>query len=175
VVSELFDSARAGDRAAQAEVHRRIRSFARAVVRGGSAATGEVDWEDVAQEASGKLFATGLLHYRGRGSEDSYLYSIVKTTAITLARGSARRRARERDFVRTLATSAVNPGPLLDVKAILLQLTDECRSLVARVFLGGASYPELAREAGIVESSVRAKLSRCIRKARELATKEGTA
>jgi RNA polymerase sigma factor (sigma-70 family) len=172
-LSELFDAARSGEKRAQEEIHRRIRAFARTILRGRTSAAGGVEWEDLAQEAASKFFTTGLSSYRGGGSENSYLYSIVKTTAISLARSTERRRARETTFVENFTYSACGAGSHFDIRSILLGLNDDCRALVLRVFLGGASYSELARESGLAESSVRAKLSRCLRKARELASKSG--
>ena len=56
------------------------------------------------------------------------------------------------------------------VEKILSRMDEGCRRLLERVFLEGASYTELAGELEIVESSVRAKLARCVRRARELSS-----
>jgi DNA-directed RNA polymerase specialized sigma24 family protein len=57
----------------------------------------------------------------------------------------------------------------LDVAWILERLQEECRELLTRVFLHEVPYPQLANDLDLAESSVRAKVSRCVRRARELA------
>ncbi len=166
---DLFESARAGNRAAETEIHRRIRAFARAICSGRPAGGSDADWEDVAQEAARKLFASGLDRYQGKGSVDSYLYTIVKTTVIQLARGAKRRRLREESFETTTVVVPNPSGRRFEVREILRRLPEGCRELVVRVFLDGAGYRDLARESGLAESSVRARLSRCMQKAREIA------
>lgn len=171
----LFAAARRGDAAAQAELAEIVHTFARAICRGGGPAGAvAVDWQDVAQEALHKLFHGGLDAYRGAGSERSYLYSVVKTTVIQISRGARRRQAREIAAGAPDPKPDVHPGDRLDVQRILSQLPDDCRSLIERAFFDGETYEELARELGLAESSVRAKLSRCIGRARRIAAGEET-
>ena len=98
-VEALFEAARSGDAGAVAKVHRLVRGFARDVcARGLPRGPADFDWEDVAQEASRRVFNTGLAQFRGAGSERAYLYSIVKTTAIQMVRTAHRRRLREEAY-----------------------------------------------------------------------------
>lgn len=149
-----------------------IRGFARHVCGNDlrSAGAPEIDWEDVAQEASRRFFAAGIRQYGG-GNERSYVFRIVKSTWIQLARGASRRRARE----KVAAAEALSDLPRSEegvlkaaVAGVLARLDAACRELLERAFLDGAPYAELAAAAGLAESSVRAKVSRCIRRAREL-------
>jgi RNA polymerase sigma factor (sigma-70 family) len=167
---DRFAAARSGERRAQAEISELIARFARhACDRAGSRLGADLDWEDVAQEASRKFFTTGIHQYRGKGSEESYLYTIVKSTLVQIARSASRRRQREEASV---SRDPVQPAPhdSLDVAWILRRLTEDCRHLLRQVFLEETPYPRLAAELGLAESSVRAKVSRCVRRARELAT-----
>jgi DNA-directed RNA polymerase specialized sigma24 family protein len=166
-----FGRARAGDPAAHAELTRIVRGLARTICRGGGpAGAREIDWEDVAQESLRKLFATGLERYRGTGSETSYLFTLVKCTVIEMSRSARRRQRRHELSLTGDATTHPNPGAGIDVEWILGRLSGECRELIERAFLHGQSYSSLAHEMGMAESSVRAKLSRCIRRARELSS-----
>lgn len=169
-MGELFDAAVAGDGKALAELHALVRSFARTVCRGGGpAGSPDLDWEDVAQEAWRKLLAAGLAQYSGRGTERSYLFSVVKATVIGMGRSAGRRRLRETAVAQGAPTTS-DPSGALDVRAILAALPSECRTLIERAFFDDATYPELAEELRMAESSVRAKLSRCLRRARDLAS-----
>lgn len=143
--------------------------FARHICRSGSSMSAEMDPEDLAQEAARRFFAVGLEQYRGGGSEGSYLYSIVKSTLVQAARTRTRRRKRE-DVVAPVDEAQVeNPDPKLEVGLLLRRLGDACRELLQRVFLDETPYPQLAADLELAESSVRAKVSRCLRKAREAA------
>lgn len=164
---DLFERARSGDRSAEAELCDIARAFARQICRGGGpAGAPDVAWEDVAQESLRKLLLVGIERYRGTGSARSYLYTIVKSTMIEMSRSARRRRAREEAMARGDAPVPADPGHSMDVEKILALLPGDCRALLERAFLHGESYRDLARALGMEESSVRAKLSRCIRKAR---------
>lgn len=165
----LFEALRAGDPEAASAIDGMVRGFARHVCRHGAPHGPAPDWEDVAQEAIRRLYDVGLDQYAGQGSERSYVYSIVKATLIQMARGDGRRRRRE-DVVAPAVDQAAagNPDPALDVRAILGALDPSCRELIVRVHLRDEPYAMLAREMGLAESSVRAKVSRCMQRAREL-------
>jgi len=167
---DFFRAAASGDAAAVAEVHRLLQAFSRQVCRGrGPAGETALDWEDVAQEAARQLFAKGLGQYRGQGTERSYLYSLVKATVIQMSRSAARRLRREEVAMagEPLHTPP-NPGAGLDVRKILAALDPKCRDLIERAILRDESYADIARDLGLAESSVRARLSRCLQKARRL-------
>lgn len=168
--STLIDSARRGERWAEEEIVRLIRLFARHTCgfRSNRAAP-ELHWEDVAQEAARAFFEAALHRFRP-GSEQSYLYAIVRITRLQLARGAERRRRREEASARDTLPLEHAPESKLEADWILRRMDDGCRRLLERVFFEGASYIELAAELGIVQSSVRAKLARCVRRARELAS-----
>ena len=172
-MSGLFHDLRARDPAAQAEADRVIRRFARLVCRGGGPpGAPDLDWEDVAQEAYRKLFSVGLDQYRGGGTESSYLYSIVKATVIQMARSADRRQRRETALSSNdPAPRSMDPVAMLDVRRVLATLDPGCRELIERFFLRDETHADLARDLGLVESSVRARLSRCLKRAREIATK----
>jgi RNA polymerase sigma factor (sigma-70 family) len=172
-MSSFFDDLRASNRAAQDQADRIIRRFARHVCRGGGPiGAPDLDWEDVAQETSRKLYSVGLDQYRGGGSESSYLYSMVKATVIQMARSTDRRQKRERSVsLNDSVSRLVDPIPSLDVRSVLAALDAACGDLIERFFLLDETHADLARDLGLAESSVRAKLSRCLRKAREIATK----
>ena len=172
-MASLFESARIGDRRATSEVLRILRSFARTVCRsGGPSGSHDVTWEDVAQEAARRFFESGLARYRGHGSETSYLYSIVKTTVLELARSASRRSRRERKRQDEPTPPPPDPLAFLEVAAALRPLSEPCRALLVRVFLEDASYAELAKEYGLTESSVRSRMTRCLKQARQVAAKE---
>jgi RNA polymerase sigma-70 factor (ECF subfamily) len=172
--SGIIQSAQRGEPSAQEEISRIVQGLARYICSGRTpGGAPELNWEDVAQEACRYFFSVGVRQYRGEGSERSYLYSIVKTTWLQLARGAARRRLREAKAVTDAEmTGAENLQARLDVDRTVLnlleRLDESCRELLKRMFLDGASYGELALELGLAQSSVRAKVSRCIRRAREL-------
>ena len=167
--SSLFEAARRCERWAEEEINRLTRSFARHVTGGGGLpGAPELDWEDVAQEASRRFFSTGIQQFRAGGPERSYLYSIVKVTMIQLARGASRRRRREETIEAADVVPADDPTSRFDARRLLERLDSSCRQLLERVFLQSASHAELAKELGLAESSVRSRLSRCIRRAREL-------
>ena len=169
----LFEELRAGDAKAQTEVDRVVRGFARHLCRGGGpAGAPDLDWEDVAQEACRKLFDVGLDQYRGHGSERSYLFSIVKASIIQMARTAERRRRREQLSASPDPGTSPDPERRLDVVRVLAALDPGCREIIDRAILRDEPYADLARALGIAESSVRAKLSRCIKKARGLVAEE---
>ena len=164
----LFDRAREGDSAATAEIDRIVRTFARQICSRGMPAWGQgLDWEDVAQEAGMRVLTTGLVQYSGCGSERSYIYSVVRSTVIQMARSAGRARRRE-DIHADRGSTSVSPGEGIEVGRILSALSPECRDLIERVFFHGRSYRELAVDFGIEESSVRSRLSRCVQAARTL-------
>lgn len=170
-MGELFGRILAGEPSATAELQRLLRSFARQVCRGGGPpGAPEIDWEDVAQECGRKLLGGGLERYRGAGSERSYLYSVVKATVLEMARAASRRRRREDRSVSNGPVAAADPDAPLDVRSLLSALEPACREIITRVVLQDEPYAEVARDLGMAESSVRSKLSRCIARARRIAS-----
>jgi RNA polymerase sigma factor (sigma-70 family) len=166
---KLFEQAIRGDKTAQSEIDGVIRRIARAVCRrGGPGGTG-VDWEDIAQEASSRFFAVGIHQYRGHGSAEGYLYAVVRSTVVQAVRRDTRRRNREETAVRHETAAEPNPGHALDVRTLLAKLPPECARLLEQVYLHGVPYSEIAAELGMLESSVRVKVSRCLRRAMEIA------
>jgi RNA polymerase sigma factor (sigma-70 family) len=150
-----------------------IQAFARHLCRGSyGSASGSLDWEDVAQEAGRRFFSSGLDGFRSDAtlaSLKSYLYTIVKATRIQHYRSTSRRRRREE------ATSIDGPSMAPAVaesraflERILGRISTECRELLERSFLDGATNADLAAELGLAESSVRSKLTRCLQRARAL-------
>ncbi len=164
----LFQQARLGDRAAQAEIDQTIRRIARAVCRRGGPGGAEVDWEDVAQEASARFFSVGLHQFSGTGSEEGYLFAIVRSTVLQAVRRATRRRNREQSLAREDLVPH-NPGHAIDVRNLLEKLPPECARLLEQVYLHGVPYSEIAAELDMLESSVRVKVTRCLRKAMDIA------
>jgi RNA polymerase sigma factor (sigma-70 family) len=165
----LFDRALRGENAAQSEIHGIIRRIARAISLRGGPGGADLDWEDVAQEASRRFFSQGIRQYRGDGSEESFLYGIVRTTVLLVARQAIRRREREAspDF---LGTTVVRPQEhRIDARLILDRLDPECARLLEQVYLHDTPYAALADDLGLQESAVRVRVSRCLRKAMEIA------
>lgn len=165
-----FPAARKGEAWAQEEIVELVARFSRHVcssLQGSLAA--EIGWEDVAQEANRRIFTVGLQQYSGGGSEESYLYTIVKSTLVMIARGSQRRRTREEATAPEDPVDRSDPQARLDAALILKRLDESCRDLLRRVFLEDTPYDRLAAELQLAESSVRAKVSRCLGRARELA------
>jgi RNA polymerase sigma factor (sigma-70 family) len=168
--SSRFDAARRGERWAEEEIHALIEGFARhACSRSGPRLAADLAWEDVAQEASVNFFSVGLSQYGGQGSEESYLYTLVKTTLLQRVRGADRRKKREELSVSFQRVALPASFDRLEVDSILALLDEICRELLRQSFLSDTPYPQLAARMGLAESSVRAKVSRCLRRARELA------
>lgn len=166
----MIAAARDGDPRAQEEIVQLMRSFARHVCRGRwEGSMPGADWEDVAQEASHKFFTVGIERFLAGGPERSYLYAIVRRTYLQLSRSAWRRRQRE-ETGEALGHGAPNPETRTTLHRILSRLSDTCRELLARLYFDGADYSELAAELRIAESSVRARASRCLKGARELAS-----
>lgn len=166
----LLEEAARGARPAQEEVMRVLRAYARHICRGrGPGGAPDLDWEDVAQEAGRRMFAVGLERYRSGSPVAAYLYAYVKTAYLHLARGASRRLRREESAeVAEPASLAPNPETQTMLHSILARLSRECRELLARLYFDGATYGDLAAETGLVESSVRARASRCLGSAREV-------
>ena len=166
----LFPAAQRGERWAQEEITQLLRAYARHVCRGGSIGRERgLTWEDVAQDAGRKFFTVGLERFRPGGPERAYLYAIVRTTYLQLSRSAYRRQERE---AAAKATGRIGPNPetRTQLHSILTRLSQDCRALLARLYFDGATYPELALELDLAESSVRARASRCLGKARKLVT-----
>ena len=171
----LFQAARLGDESAQAEIHRLIREHARALCeRSGPWGDPSFDWEDVAQEVSRKVLNGAAESYRGEGSESSYLFSAVRATMISLGRSGERRRRREEAAGWPEVLSAAGRDETRALRAVLDSLSNSCQDVVVRVFFYGASYSQLSQEFGLAESSVRAKVSRCLQRARSAWTETDT-
>ena len=164
---DVFLDALRGAPAAQKEIVRLIRQLSRAACARGGVATADLDWEDVAQDASRRFFAAGIHQYRKAGSERNFLYTIVRSAMIQMIRGEARRRVREEASIQQRFVPPHNPTPRFDVVKILGRLSEDCRTLLTRVFLRGEPYSALAGDLGILESSVRTKVTRCLRRARK--------
>jgi len=165
-----FEAAARGEAWAQKEIHGLIQRYARhACGGGGGRLTADLAWEDVAQEASARFFEVGLAQYGGKGSEESYLYTIVKSTLLQRARSADRRQKREELSIPLSTVVLPDSFDRLDVAVILRRLDESCRHLLKQAFLVDVSYADLALELELAESSVRAKLCRCLRRARELA------
>lgn len=164
----LFQRALGGDVGAEVELDRIIRRIARAVCHNTNFAAG-VDWEDIAQEASKRFFSTGIHQFGGRGSEESYLYAIVRTTLLEAVRRANRRRRHDDQREPAVHLALTDPHPRIDVENILRQLSTECARLLDQVYLQGVPYGELALELEMLESSVRVRVSRCLRKAMDIA------
>jgi DNA-directed RNA polymerase specialized sigma24 family protein len=164
---DVFLDALRGAPAAQKEIVDMIRQLSRAACARGGMATTELDWEDVAQDASRRFFAAGIQQYRKAGSERSFLYTIVRSAMIQMIRSEARRRVREEAAIQQRFVPPHNPTPKFDVVKILGLISEECRTLLTRVFLRGEPYSALADDLSILESSVRTKVTRCLRRARQ--------
>ena len=106
--------------------------------------------------------------------ERNFLYAIVRSSVIQIVRSEARRRVREVTSLQPRVALPHNPIPKFDVTKILGRLSEECRTLLTRVFLRGEPYSLLATELGILESSVRTKVTRCLRRARQTITEGRT-
>jgi DNA-directed RNA polymerase specialized sigma24 family protein len=80
----VIESARNGQSWASDEIMRLIRELARYVC-GGRSIPGapEIDWEDLAQEASRRFFQKGIHQYQGTGSERAYPRSTGKSAPST--------------------------------------------------------------------------------------------
>ena len=168
-----FEAAKRGESWAEKEILDLIHRFARhACTKVGTRLAVDLQWEDVAQEASVKFFKSGLHQYGGSGSEESYLYTVVKSTLIQIARSADRRKKREEAKALPMEERVVIPDThmALDVQAILGKLDEACRNLLRRVFLEDTPYSDLAAELGLQEVSVRARVHRCVRSAREFAS-----
>lgn len=167
--TQLLEQAAQGMRPAQEEIMRVLRAYARHVCRGRPpAGAPDLDWEDVAQEAGRRMFAVGLERYRSGSPVAGYLYAYVKTAYLHLARGASRRLRREEQAeVYEPPSVAPNPETQTVLHDILGRISQECRELLSRLYFDGVTYGELALETGLAESSVRAKASRCLGRARE--------
>ncbi len=166
--SSAIQAARRGESWAEEEIARLIRIFARHVC-GANRLAGipELDWEDVAQEAGHRFFTTGIERFRSGNSGRSYLYAFVKRAYLHLSRGAWRRKQREQK-VEPADNEPPNPEVRTVLYGILERLSDSCRTLLQRLYFDGAPYNELAGELELAESSVRARASRCMRKAKDL-------
>lgn len=163
-------AARNGDPEAQQELAELIRAYAHHVCHGGKAVgIADLDWEDVAQEASRQFFSIGVARFRSGGPVRSYLYSIVRSTYLQMSRSAWRRRLREQ---RGTAHGHLPPNPEFHtyLHRVLAQLSEACQELLERLYFDGATYAELAVELNLTESSVRARATRCLQSARALAT-----
>jgi len=168
--STRFAAARRGERWAQEEIQALIEGFARHVCRSaGDRLRADLSWEDVAQEAGARFFAVGLRQYGGQGTEESYLFTIVKSSLLQRARSADRRIKREEASVPMDRVALPDGDDRLEVHSLLARLDDSCRELLERAFLLDIPYSQLATDMELVESSVRAKVSRCLGRARELA------
>lgn len=161
--SLIIEAARRGEAWAETELLRIVRGFARHACRGGA----DPDWEDVAQETCRRLFAGALQAFRPGGPERSWLYSIVKATRIQLHRSNSRRARRDEAAVLAPADSG-RPESRTLLHQLLQRLPENCREVLARAFFDGATPRDLAAELGLVESSVRSRLTRCLQEARRL-------
>jgi RNA polymerase sigma-70 factor (ECF subfamily) len=171
-IAAWIEGARRGEAPATQALGEYVHALAREVCRPHSASLGGAEWEDVAQEAAIRVFSSGMRRYEGTGSARGYLYSIIKSSLLQTIRGVRRRRAREAASEVSSAPPALHGGPhrkssSLDVAALLARLEEECRSLIERVFFEGVAYARLSQESGLAESSIRARLSRCLRRLRE--------
>jgi len=165
-MSGLFERALQGDANAVREIHGAIRGIARASCHRGGPGGVHVEWEDVAQDAARRFFGVAIFRFRESGSEMGYLRAIVRTTMLQMIRSETRRVRRETGVYADVPTTSHNPGPAIDVRRVLSRLPDECAEILRRVFLEGVSYATLAAELNMLESSVRTRVSRCLRRAR---------
>lgn len=173
-----LEDARAGDAAAAEEVGRVVAQIAQQIAhRRAGALAGGIEWEDVAQEALLRLLR-GSAAYRGTGSVRGYVYATVKTSLLQLLRTHRRRALREDRYAEdwipadaATTTDRQEGWPSLETRRlaeeVLGSLESDCRELVGRVFFHGVSYARLAEEFGQAESTIRARLSRCLQRARE--------
>jgi len=168
-MSDLFQRARDGDARAQTEIHGIIRRIARAVCRDGGPGGADVNWEDVSQEASRRILTVGIHQFRGSGSLEGYIYAVVRSTVLQAVRAASRRRNREKFFTREPVHDSRDHDTRLDVRGILARLPAECAWLLDQVFLRGVPYRDLAAEMAMLESSVRVKVSRCLKRAMQIA------
>ena len=166
-LSGLFVRAGRGDATAQARIVDLIRDLSRAACARGGTATSDLDWEDVAQDACRRFFEGGLDRFRRPGAEKGYLLTIVRSALVQTVRSEVRRRRREESTRGDDVALPHDPIPRVAVSSILESLPVDCRELLTRVFLRGESYATLAREDGILASSVRTRVTRCLRRARE--------
>ncbi len=170
-VNSLIEAARRGERDAEEEIAQLIRSYSRHVCRSGASSNmPDLDWEDVAQEASRRFFAVGITQFRPGGPVRSYLYSIVRTTFLELVRRTWRRQQREEQAAIT-PPPPDNPETQTLLHSILSRLPELCRELLQRLYFDGATYAELSLELNLAESSVRARSSRCLGKARDFVSR----
>ena len=139
-----------------------VRRYARAL------APREADADDLAQEALLKVHRS-LRSFRYQAAFTTWLFAVVRTTFLDLAR-SASRRGVERSLVEADAQAPAG-APLADeqladaqererVWAALRQVPLEFRSALVLFDLEGHSYDEVAVIEGIPVGTVRSRLSR---------------
>lgn len=167
----LVAAARRGERWAEEELFGLVRAFARHVCgKSAGASLPEVDWEDVAQEAGRRFFAVGLDRFKLGGPVKIYVYAFVRSAYLQMQRSAWRRRRRE----DAAAPAIDEPGQAADpetrtlLHGILKRLSAECRELLGQLYFDGATYAELAAGLGLADSSLRARTSRCLKKARDI-------
>lgn len=169
-MATLFERARQGDTAATAEMLRLARAFSRRMCSGGSPRSlPELDPEDVAQEVLCRLLQSGADQYSGAGSESSYIYTVVKCTVIQMARSAERRRQREDSVAAHASPATPTPERRLDLQQILEKLDPVCRALIERILFRDEPYAMIAEELKLNESSIRSRMHRCLKRARDLA------
>lgn len=164
-----FEAAARGEAWAVRELVELCDRFARHVCgRASSAWRAGIEADDLAQDAAARLLTVGIAQYGGRGSEESFVYTLVRSTFLMRIRAADRRRQRE-ETVAVATPEAVDDAHAgLEVRSLLARLDATCRDLLRRVFLEEEPYASVAAELELAESSVRAKVSRCVGRAREL-------
>jgi len=161
----IIEAARRGDDWAQSELLRLLQVFARHLCRDQGGGRGP-EWQDVAQEACWRLYAGSIESFRAGGPERSYLYSVVKATRIQMVRSQVRRETREgKADVKPQAAQNAERRTLL--YRLLNRISRDCQDLLERIFFDGETTAEVAAALGLAESSVRAKQSRCLERARQ--------
>lgn len=164
-----FEAAARGETWAVRELAELCGRFARHVCgQANRAWRADTEAEDLAQDAATRLLTVGIAQYRGQGSEESFVYTMVRSTLLMRMRAADRRRKREDSVALRGDETARDDHAGLEVRSILARLDHGCRDLLRRVFLEEESYLSLARDLDLAESSVRAKVSRCMGRAREL-------
>lgn len=131
---------------------------------------GDADAYDVAADAFGRAWAARARFKTSRGSEGTWLWAIVRNTAIDWGRRSVRRTAAVDQLRSRSATNQAGRSQADDDLRAVIEAVQKQRAIdqeiVALRFGAGHTNRAIAQQLGMTESNVAVRLHRTLRRIR---------
>jgi RNA polymerase sigma-70 factor (ECF subfamily) len=165
---DLVGRCRSGDELAWRELVERYARHVAAIVR--SFRLGDADAEDVFQDAFLRTWRR-LDDIPGDDALRGWIGQVTRNLCVDRIRRLQREAPADIELIEAAEPGADEVAELelsLDVHDALMQVSDDCRTVLDAFFFRDLSYLQIAEEFGLAQGTIASRISRCLGKLRTL-------